>query len=551
MKSLPQPLILSVFHGVITDTPLKDQSSGQLIIGKDSDSSFFFKWTPDIDTKDLSRIQINRSIKGSKSTQIRSPSKYIHQIFLSSNRIQRIIITQQPHVFDISTLNPSEMHEFKFSINPIQYTLQLLQILAVNSVLVNCTTVVGDFWRVTTLNNANFCPSTENVLKVYDVPCENGVFIVPNIVVAPPVESISLVDGIAQAAISSKYLINGPLYERSPLSLDYYDKIVGTTIKISDIRLQVTMKGLDHDLRALLWPQLLDVLPFEKDVSEIRKMRIQEYNQLKSQWETLVPYQLNKRSKLRNAFQTIRMDVRRTNIPTPYDEKKVKQSMINILKTYAIYNYNIKYTQGLNDIVLPFILVLIDKMEEYEAITFWCFASFLEKVNSPLVESNMDGLMNIDLPYVFSIIQENEPKCSEWLINYKMEDLSFLVSSYMLAYRRSFDESKLERLWDSIIASTDPYHFMICFTAALVIYSYPPFAKIENCSSSHILQISNEVFSQLQVGSIIGLSLLFESNSKHLERRMPIHIETTFMSRYFRSKFEDSHRSYFENNLYL
>ncbi|KAH0788740.1 TBC domain containing protein [Histomonas meleagridis] len=549
-SSLPQPLILSVFHCVVTDVPQSGRSSGQFIIGKDSEC-IFFKWTPDICPKEPPSPDANddKPNKFKTRSTFRSQIKYIHQIYLTSNRIQRIIITPQISSIVISTLNPSEMHQFTFSVNSIPYTLQLLQILAVNSALAHNPVVVEDFWRNTTLNNGNIYPSSSNVSKVYDIACENGEFIVPYIPVAS-FESISLVDEMSQNAISARFNINGPLFERSPVTMEFYKTIIGTTIKLSDIRLQVSRKGIERNLRALLWPQLLGVLPFEKDVSHAKRLRVIDYNNLKSQWQSLTSYQLAKRHELRSAFQTIRMDVRRTNVPPPFDELRIKESLINILKTYTIFNYNIRYTQGLNDIALPFVIVLIDKIEDYEAIAFWCFASFVERICSPLIEDNMDNLMNKDLPHVFQIISENDTRCSEWLSSYEMNDLNFLVSSYMLGYRRSLEEETLERLWDSTIASENPHHFMMCYSAALIIYSYPSFSKIEKCSTSHILQICDKIFSQLSIGAVVGLALMMESESKQIERRMQFRSEASFKYDYFQPMFNENHKFYLKSNLF-
>ncbi|OHT12008.1 TBC domain containing protein [Tritrichomonas foetus] len=556
MKSLPQTLILTVFHAVETSVPHKDVSTGILIVGQDS-GSLFFKWSPYSFNKDYfhsnsildnntnsnsnSSNKINstqsysnifnstnnglniiqQKILGKSCTQ-RSPKTYVHQIYLAAPQIQKIILTTMPNSADllISTLHPPEMHQFRFTVSCNQYSLQLLQLLAINSTLSEGLIISMDFWRATAFNNANTFPTFSNMQRVYDISCENGRFIVPYIPIAS-LASIPAIDKLQSTEIAAKFKIDGLQFTQFPMTVEDYNKVVGSSIKISDIRFQAARKGIDYKLRGILWPQLLDILPFEKDVSKYLKIREIEYNNLKKQWQLLSSYQLNKRPELRSAFQTIRMDVRRTSMPNEnleHEETKIKRVMTNILKTYSLYNYNVRYTQGLNDILLPFILVLRDSYEEYyESLSFWCFASFLEKIKSALIDNNMDTAMQTDLPMIYSLIETNDQKCSSFLKDCNMEDLNFLVSSYMLSFRRSFYEEDLERFWDTLLASSDPHLFILCFAASLIIFSFPSFQKIKNCSTPHILPLCDKIFSQQPIGSVVGVALtIFTEKSKEI-----------------------------------
>jgi len=535
--SLPQPLIMLIFQDVETYIPGKTGSRGVFIVGQDS-GQFFFKWSQYISHDTSPKPNSNRNASlGSNRPQM----EYFPQIYLTANQIQRIIITPNQKVTDmlISTLHPPEMHQFQFRQSPIESCLQFLQVLAVNTAIKDMPIISNEFWRSVTTNSANTYPSFASLARVYDISCENGKFTVPFIQVQTTFDSLPLVDELTKAKISAQYGINGSQFTNSPFALSDYRQIVGSSISFTDIRVQASRRGVSKDLRPILWPQLLNVLPFCKDTNSILQLRVKEYFSIKSQWQTLSSYQLHRRQDLRSSYQTIRMDVRRTNLPPYIDEKQIRVLMIDILKTYAVWNFDVRYTQGLNDILLPFVLVIYTSnqvnytLEEKEALCFWCFASFVESIESALVEKTMDGVMQQDLPFVLELLKQTDEKISKWIIDCDMADMNFIVSSYMLAFRRSLSEEDLERAWDSAMASTNPYHFIGCFAAALIVFSYPTMSKIENCSTPHILPVCDKIFSQQPIGSVVGVALSIETSCNPRERRDSHFVSSRIDSEFF------------------
>ena len=515
--TLPQPLILAVFHDVETYVPGKSGSYGVFIVGKDN-GAFFFKWSQYKEQEFPSQ-----SPPGSSPN---SPSRhvlYCHQIYLTASQIQKIIVTPQEQRAGllISTLHPPEMHQFQFTQNPMGSCMQFLQVLAVNSFLTSDTKVSGDFWRTTMTNNAITFPSASSLARVYDIECDKGKFNVPFILVST--DSVPLVDEITKAQIASSFGIDGSQYVNSPLSISDFDNIIGSSISFNDIRIQASRRGISPELRSILWPQLLDVLPFSKQTASVLKQRVEEYQKTKKQWQTLSSFQLTRRTELRSAYQTIRMDVRRTNIPQGLDEGLVREMMVNVLRTYAIWNYNIRYTQGINDLLLPFIHVFLTSKhytnDEVEALSFWCLASFAEKIESSLIEPTIDGILQEDLPFVLSLLKVHDEKVYNWINDCNMSDMNFVVSSFMLAFRRSLDELQLERAWDSVMAADDPHSFVLSLAAALIIFAYPAFSRIDNCSTPVILPLCDKILSQQPIGSVVGVAISIDRGSQKLEKK--------------------------------
>jgi hypothetical protein len=400
--------------------------------------------------------------------------------------------------------------------------MQFLQVLAVNSVLTEDTRVTSDFWRTTMTNNAITFPSASSLARVYVIDCEKDKFIVPFIPVST--DSVPLVDELTKAQIAASFGIDGSQYVNSPLSISDFDHIVGSSISFNDIRIQASRRGISPDLRAILWPQLLDILPFSKKTANVLKQRVDEYQKIKKQWQTLSSFQLTRRTELRSAYQTIRMDVRRTNVPQGLDEGLVREMMVNVLKTYAIWNYNIRYTQGINDLLLPFIHVFLTSKrytnDEVEALSFWCLASFAEKIESALIEPTIDSILQEDLPFVLNLLKIYDEKVYNWINECNMTDMNFIVSSFMLAFRRSLDEFQLERAWDSVMAADDPHSFVMSLATALIIFAYPAFSHIDNCSTPVILPLCDKILSQQPIGSVVGVAISIDGGSHKLEKKI-------------------------------
>ncbi|EAX96489.1 TBC domain containing protein [Trichomonas vaginalis G3] len=521
ISNLPQPLILAIFHDVETYVPGKAGSRGVFIIGRDN-GNFFFKWAQY--SEDRIRHEQLRVTSSPGST--RTSVMYRHQIYLQASQIQKLIVTPQPHCMDmlISTLHPPEMYQFQFKQNPMESCLQFLQVIAINSAIGGENDLSSDVWRTITHNNAQVFPSFSSLARVYIIPCEDGKFNVPFIQVSISNQSVPFVDEITKAQIATQFGIDGASFTNAPFTKADYDHIVGSSISFNDIRMQASRRGIDTDLRPLLWPQLLGVLPFAKEIESVLDQRVDEYKLVKYQWESMSSFQLTHRPELRSAYQTIRMDVKRTHLPEGSNEQAIKPMMENILKTYAIWNYDVRYTQGINDVVLPFLLVFYNSKlytdDQVEALGFWCFASFAEKINSSLIEGSMDGVTNIDLQLVIELLGTHDPKVKEWIIKSDMQDMNFVVSSFMLAFKRSLDEPNLERAWDSAMCSDSPHTFIICFCAALIIFCYPAFSRIENCSTPQILPICDKIMRRQPIGSVVGVALEIESTAPRPEKRI-------------------------------
>ena len=546
-KTFPQPLILAVYPDVETNVPQQVHKKGVFIVGIES-GYFFFKWNQYIDnTPQLHRpspTNANNSNNSNKPSESNVKSTddysipYFHQIYIISSRIQKLIIAPQETSSDIliSTFHPPEMLQFQFYSNPITSCLQLLQLLAVNSAILKNPPSTPDFWPITLSNTANTFPIFDKLARVFDVPCIDGLFQVPYLQVFTSFDSIPYVDEIANQETSAKFGVQGGIFTDFPLDQEFYEHCLMSSVNFSELRVQASRRGISPSMRYILWPQLLSVLPFKSDTQHFIDIRTKEYQALKQQWTLLSPYQLSKRPELRSAYQTIRMDVRRTNIPPDSNVDQIRKLLSNILKTYAVWCFDVRYTQGLNDILLPFIIIFERSPyseEVREALSFWCFAAFIEQIDSALIENNMDGVLNEDLPFVFQLLKKYDVNCAKWFEQCEMSDLSFLVSSYILAFRRSLSQNDIERAWDSVLASNYPAHFIPCLAVSLLLFAFPACSKIENCSTPLLLPVCDKILANQPIGSVIGVAIQIAGNEQPREKRIKTKVRQLFSTNFF------------------
>lgn len=517
--SLPQPLILTIIHDVETYVPVRRSVRGMLTIGKD-DKTIFFKWSqyPNEERLNTSNSPPRIGSPGSPNAMPRIPANYNHQVYLLATQIQKIIITpqEQSSSIIISTVNPSEMHNFTIKSNNKQSCLQILQVLATNSASEEIKS--SESWNSIMFQIASLYVS--ELAPIYDISCDNGVFSVPIVQVQT---SIPNVDELEKVKIAACFGVENHHFVGSPITEKEMDGFLASLVSLNELKAIVGRRGLSDDIRGFIWPRLLGVLSLKKDCKEEIAKRVAAYKEMKGQWESLTSFQLTRRNELRYSYQTIRLDVKRTFMKKGEDEDKYRKVLTNILKTYAVWNYNIRYTQGMNDLLVPFLMVFSRSKEynddEVEALSFWCFATFIEKIETALIESNIDGIMCNDLPSAVELLREYDPNAFNWISENEIGDMSFIASSFMLAYRRSFEEDQIERIWDSVMSADNPRLFMIALTASLIIFSYPTFSRMGLTSTAHLLPVCDKVLSQQPIGSVIGVSSIIYSKCMILPRR--------------------------------
>lgn len=331
-------------------------------------------------------------------------------------------------------------------------------------------------------------------------------------------EEISIPNVKPDLLIISQFNIKSEDYTQNPVVFSEICKMSS-----QEFRDAICKRGIETNERHLIWPVLFGILPLDpEERSSVLKARTTEYVTIRNQWKQMPKWQLKYCQIIKDAFNTIKVDVKRTHPP---ETTSILQNwdivLVSLLRTFSIWNLDVRYTQGLNDLALTFLSVFLPfsgtvyTPDEAEALIFWCFSAFVEFISSGLIAENMMDNQNKELKEIMSIIMQFHPACAEWLNAKGLGDLSFLIASFILAYGRSFQPTTVARIWEALVSVEAPWLFLRYFSASLIILSYQSFAKIPNCSSGKLVSVMDQIFYHQDVGAVIGVSLSMMKKSKN------------------------------------
>lgn len=385
----------------------------------------------------------------------------------------------------------------------------------------------------------------ENSYRLIDIPVDSGKIDVPtDFEVDINISNFSIVIQ-PQLHIISSFKVKTDEYTMNPVQPNEFSKFKS----ISTLKSSTVVRGIEKNLRPEVWPIIFGIIPFiENERSRCLKARTLEYLQIQREWQLLSNTQISRNKVIRDAFTTIRVDIKRTRAP-PFLNcvPNWSEFLLRTIKTFTTWNYDVSYTQGINDLLLLFLSVFLPyssanqqnnsplySADEAEAMAFWCFSSFVEKIGSGLISENIMSIQTTQLNDVMKIIEAFHPACAEWLKAVELSDLSFLISSYILAFGRSFETSAVFRVWETLISVENPSQFIKFFTASLLILSFPSFMSIPHCSTGKLVSLMDQIFYKLDIGAIIGVALAMLKNRNN--RKIVQGNEQDFTKKSFISK---------------
>ncbi|KAH0786633.1 TBC domain containing protein [Histomonas meleagridis] len=486
--------ILSIFHQVSTDFPARGKLRGAFIIAKTSTDIIF--WWREYQKTDLPKAEL----------------------ILKTSNIQKIMLNYQSKeaYMLINTINPSSMHQFLFPPNSSYQLLAFAQTIAITHQMPKLSESENTLENAVDFIIDSYTTNMDHY-HLFEINVENSDIILPPDFsmngITIPYEFVK-----PDLHIISQFGIHSESFTKTPLTLEQIKELKSLT----ELKTTVKNHGIEPTIRHIVWPILLNILPFDpKRRPEVLASRIKEYNNIKLQWSSMSKTQLKYFKLARDSFATIRVDVKRTHPPKILEQYSDWMNLLtNVLRTFVMWNLDVRYTQGLNDLATIFMTIFIPyvndtfTLEEAEALTFWCFTAFVERISSGLIAENMMVMQEKELTQVMTIIDHFHPACSKWLRTNGLGDLSFLISSFILAYGRSFSPEAIARLWEALVCVKTPWLFLRYFSAALLILSFPTFQKIQNCSSGKLVSVMDGIFYRQEIGAIIGvaLSMMYKAN---------------------------------------
>lgn len=157
---------------------------------------------------------------------------------------------------------------------------------------------------------------------------------------------------------------------------------------------------------------------------------------------------------LRHFLKIIDKDVPRTDRNFQfYQDPKNLLALRNILITYVSFCPEIGYTQGMNDLVSRFHVVL---KSEYK--TYYCFLNFMERVESEFLENGMIAKLEL----IQTLLRKMDEELSDFFKSLDIKELLFCHRWLLLNFKREFDYEDSLKIFE-IISS---HHLEIWSTEA-------------------------------------------------------------------------------------
>lgn len=268
---------------------------------------------------------------------------------------------------------------------------------------------------------------------------------------------------------------------RAPVSaaewVSFFDDHGKLNVDPEHISKLVFQGGLDSDIRIEAWKFLLGIYPWHSTFNEreaMRRSRADAYFEVKSHW--FDHPEIRNTQQFQDEKHRIDKDVHRTDrsqeafsgedLPNPDPQMAVGTNenlevMKDILVTYNFYNTDLGYVQGMSDLLAPLYVAM-----ENEAMAFWAFTKFMDRVQSNFYidQSGMHGQLQL----LKQLIQFMDPELFKRLEDTETSNLFFCFRWLLVWFKREFEWEDVIRLWEVLWTNylTDK---MILFIALAVI----------------------------------------------------------------------------------
>ncbi|ELP83687.1 hypothetical protein EIN_468110, partial [Entamoeba invadens IP1] len=231
----------------------------------------------------------------------------------------------------------------------------------------------------------------------------------------------------------------------------------------ADLRKLVYVNGIQNESRVLVWKLVLGYYTPQmtytqrNDIDCIRKKM---YYNIKQQWQNFDDEQLENWKEMRTIFDQIDKDVRRTDSKLEkFKNPRNTEKLRDVLRTYALYNFEVQYGQGLNDLVS-----IIMDVTESESDVFWILKSIMEFMG---VFYRKDEKRKKTFEEVGDIIKFVNPEFFAYIHTNKI-DFSVCFRWIVLLFKREFRREECLELWDRIFAYPErEMYYFICASILL------------------------------------------------------------------------------------
>ncbi|XP_018326722.1 TBC1 domain family member 15 isoform X2 [Agrilus planipennis] len=290
----------------------------------------------------------------------------------------------------------------------------------------------------------------------------------------------------------------------TPLTIEQWKTLQDNEGRIEDvepIKAIIFRGGIDPALRKEVWKYLLDYYPWNsthEERSKIIEKKKAEYYTMKRQWSTMSQIQEDNFSDFRERKSLIEKDVRRTDRTLDYfsgDNNPNLEVLYDILMTYAMYNFDLGYVQGMSDLLSPIL-----NLEDNEVDAFWCFVGFMNKVS---LNFDIDQAgMKEQLQHLHTLLEFLQPELANYLDHHDSGNMFFCFRWVLVWFKRELSQEDTTRLWEVLWTGVPchNFHLLVCIA---ILETEKDALVGNNYGFTEILRHVNDLSGNLNVDAMI------------------------------------------------
>ncbi|CAF3024525.1 unnamed protein product [Rotaria socialis] len=243
----------------------------------------------------------------------------------------------------------------------------------------------------------------------------------------------------------------------------------GRIIDVKKVKERIFRGGLESNmLRREIWKFLLNFYSWSSTQDEriaIAKQRSSEYFAMKLQWKTMNEQQKQRNCLFRERESLIEKDVIRTDRTHEYfhADNNIHLEVLNdVLMTYNMYNFDLGYVQGMNDLLSPILIVM-----ENEVDAFWCFVGLMERMEQNF---HMDqSHIKHQLSNLHTLLQFIDAELANYLVENNSSNMYFFFRWMLICFKREFSFDDVMCLWEVLWTDNLCQNFELLVCLAILI----------------------------------------------------------------------------------
>ncbi|CAF0933163.1 unnamed protein product [Didymodactylos carnosus] len=298
----------------------------------------------------------------------------------------------------------------------------------------------------------------------------------------------------------------------------------GKIIEPEVVKIRIFRGGLENSLRKEGWKFLLHYYPWdsnEKSRIEITKQKQNEYFSMKLQWKSMNEQQKQRNNLFRDRESLIEKDVMRTDRTLEYYQGETNvhlEVLHDILMTYNMYNFDLGYVQGMNDLLSPILIVMDNEVD-----AFWCFVGLMDRMGDNF---HMDqSHIKRQLSNLHTLLQFIDAELANYLADNNSSNMYFFFRWMLICFKREFSFQDVMLLWEVLWTNYPCKNFELLVCLAILI-SQKTVIMESKFGCNEILKHINDLSFKVQLEPLLrqaeGLYILLKKHEESTPGLPPV-----------------------------